>query len=79
MITLTVCVSIQDEIELCSATAQFESFVLQFLDRYVYHSIFTTMVGRSGIVRRINKVALRLARLVLGWVTVFQLVYHLGM
>ena len=34
----------QDEVELCSATAQFESFVLQFLDRLVHQRclIFTS-------------------------------------
>jgi len=37
-------------------------------------------VWRSGsVVRRMNEVALRWARLVLGWVTVFGRVYHLGM
>jgi len=36
-------------------------------------------VWRSGsVVRRMNEVALRWARLVLGWVTVFGRVYHLG-
>jgi len=35
---------------------------------------------RSGsVVRRTNEVTLRRARLVLGWVTVFGRVYHLGM
>jgi len=38
------------------------------------------LVWRSGsVVRRMNEVALRWARLVLGWVTVFSQVYHLGM
>jgi len=37
-------------------------------------------VWHSGsIVRRMNEVTLRRARLVLGWVTVFGRVYHLGM
>ena len=37
-------------------------------------------VLRSGsVVRRMNEVALRRARLVLGWVTVFGRVYHLVM
>jgi len=37
-------------------------------------------VWHSGsVVRRMNKVALRWAQLVLGWVTVFRRVYHLGM
>jgi len=37
-------------------------------------------VWRSGIlVRRMNEVTLRLARLVLGWVTVFGRVHLLGM
>jgi len=36
-------------------------------------------VWRSGsVVRRLNKVTLRWARLVLGWVTVFGRVYHIG-
>jgi len=36
-------------------------------------------VGRSGsVVRRMNEVALRWARLVLRWVTVFGRVYHVG-
>jgi len=37
-------------------------------------------VWRSGsVVRRMNQVALRCARLVLGWVTIFGRVFHLGM
>jgi len=32
-----------------------------------------------SVFRRMNKVTLRRARLVLGWVTVFVRVYHLGM
>ena len=37
-------------------------------------------VWRNGsVVRRMNEVTLRRARLVLGWVTVFGQVYHLGM
>ena len=49
------------------------------------HSRFTkTLTGwRRGVVvsrvRRMNEVNTRGARLVLGWVTVFGLVYHLGM
>ena len=39
-----------------------------------------TTVWRSGsIVRHMNKVNSRWARLVLGWATVFKWVYHLGM
>ena len=48
-----------------------------------------TSLGRSGlgwrrgvvasVVRRMNEVTLRRARLVLGWVTVFGRVYHHGM
>lgn len=37
----------EDEKELCLATAQFEDFVLQFMDRYVYvlfTSIFITVL-----------------------------------
>ena len=37
----------------------------------VWHSV--------SIVRLMNEVAVRWARLVLGWVTVFGRVYHLGM
>ena len=33
---------------------------------------------RSGV-RRMNEVTARMARLVLGWVTVFGRLYHLGM
>jgi len=33
----------------------------------------------AGVVRRMNEVTLRRARLVLGWVTVFGRVYHHGM
>jgi len=33
----------------------------------------------GSVVRRMNEVALRWARLVLGWVTVFGRVYHLSM
>ena len=37
-------------------------------------------VWRSGsVVHRMNEVALCWARLVLGWVTIFGRVYHLGM
>ena len=37
-------------------------------------------VWRSGsVVRRMNEVALRWARLVLGWVTLLGRVYHLSM
>ena len=40
---------VQDEAELCSATAQFESFVLQFFDRfdtrYVYQFDAFTDLG----------------------------------
>jgi len=41
-----------------------------------YQSSIATWVG---VVRRMNQVTLRQARLVLGWVTVFARVYHLGM
>jgi len=42
---------------------------------YYYYTVW-----RSGsVVRRMNEVALCWARLVLGWVTVFGRVYHLGM
>ena len=37
------------------------------------------MVLMVGGVRRVNEVNARRARLVLGWVTVFGRVYHLGM
>ena len=44
------------------------------------HLFYMLAVWRSGsVVRRMNEVALRWARLVLGWVTVFGRVYHLGM
>jgi len=33
----------------------------------------------ASVVRRMNEVTLRRARLVLGWVTVFGRVYHHGM
>jgi len=33
----------------------------------------------ASVVRRMNEVTLRRARLVLGWVTVFERVYHHGM
>jgi len=33
----------------------------------------------ASVVRRMNEVSLRRARLVLGWVTVFGRVYHHGM
>jgi len=33
----------------------------------------------ASVVRRMNEVTLRRARLVLGWVTVFWRVYHHGM
>jgi len=40
----------------------------------------TPLVGVvASVVRRINEVTLRRARLVLGWVTVFGRVYHHGM
>ena len=32
-----------------------------------------------SVIRRMNEVTLRRARLVLGWVTVFGRVYHIGM
>ena len=38
-----------------------------------------TQLWRRGGVRRMNEVNARRARLVLGWVTVFGRVYHLGM
>jgi len=34
---------------------------------------------RGSVIRRMNEVTLRWARLVLGWVTVFGQVYYLGM
>jgi len=41
---------------------------------------YSLAVWSSGnIVRRMNEVTLRRARLVLGWVSVFGRVYHLGM
>jgi len=51
------------------------------------HLKWDTASGLSGwrrgvvvsVVLRINEVTLRRARLVLGWVTVFGRVYHLGM
>ena len=36
-------------------------------------------VYMASVVRRMNEVTLRRARLVLGWVTVFGRVYHHGM
>jgi len=45
----------------------------------IHVSRYYTAVWRSGsVVRRVNEVALRWVRLVLGWVTVFGRVYHLG-
>jgi len=54
---------------------------LRFLfNRPVYFVYSNWSLGRSGsIVRRMNEVTLRLARLVLGWVTVFGRIYRLGM
>jgi len=50
------------------------------LYRYSKHTHTHTHSGGGGsVVRRMNEVALRWARLVLGWVTVFGWVYHLGM
>ena len=41
---------------------------------------YTLVARRSGnVVRRIQEVTLRRARLVLGWVTVFRRVHHLDM
>jgi len=49
-------------------------------DGDMHISAYWLAAWRSGsIVRRMNEVALRWARLVQGWVTVFGLVYHLGM
>jgi len=42
------------------------------------HPVGLAVWHSGSVVRRMNEVALRLARLVLGWVTVFGRVCHLG-
>jgi len=49
----------------------------RFRDEYRTHIIKRGVV--VSVVRPINEVTLRRARLVLGWVTVFGRVYHHGM
>jgi len=44
---------------------------------YFYNSWWRDIV--ASVVRRMNEVALRRTRLVLGWVTVFGRIYHHGM
>jgi len=57
------------------ASGAFDNHVTLIFDLLIFLAVW-----RSGsIVRHMNEVALRWARLVLGWVTVFGRVYHLGM
>jgi len=49
------------------------------LSMYVCMYLGCVAWRNGSVVRRTNEVALRWVRLVLGWVTVFGRVYHLGM
>ena len=54
---------------------------MQIRSEVFFRKIANRQVGRGvvvSVVRRMNKVTLRRARLVLGWVTVFGRVYHHG-
>ena len=56
--------------------------LVKILSRSVgdWEALDTLAVWRSGnVVRHMNEVTRRRARLVLGWATVFGLVYHLRM
>jgi len=72
-------VDVQRQLDLVTTTAQRVAAlgkvktIMICLHYYYYYYYYYC------VVRRMNEVALRWARLVLGWVTVFRRVYHPGM
>jgi len=75
---LSVCLSVRSHISKTTCP----DFV-KFYAGYIFSNDDTVIRWRRGVVvsgvRRVNEVNPRRARLVLGWVTIFGPVYHLGM